>query len=178
MLTACGNTNKPQSAAYTEDSSEAQSQQADGPEDDSHNNAMQEAARKIYSSVSAEYRESSGGNGPDIFNLCMHYCSDSFNDLLRKANKISSANGDMLIDYDFWIMAQDWDKDLTISVESAEMTDTDKGRVGLSIHNMGTSKEAYIIMVLEHNAWKIDDFIDINDGIQSSIRDHLQDIIK
>ncbi len=75
-------------------------------------------------------------------------------------------------EYDHWIQAQDWDKDLSCSVDSL-INESGTTSVWITITNCGTKKPLEVKVVKENEQWKIDDFV--TDGI--SERQQMQEYI-
>jgi len=70
-------------------------------------------------------------------------------------------------EYDHWIQAQDWDTDLSYSVDSL-VEENGMTSVWITITNCGTKKPLEVRLVKENDQWKIDDFI--SDGVSERLQ--------
>lgn len=133
--------------------------------------------QSIYDKVAQEYRACSNNPGGPNQDFYANYCSESYNNLLREAKKYAMATGDIVHDSDPWIAAQDWDSTIAFEVIDAKLTNNDKAIVALRETNFGkTSETLRVVVIREHNVWKIDDFQYYHDGRWLSDRSALQQI--
>jgi len=163
MLAQCTNHQKPvdNQESVTDNSMEALS--------------SMDAVSQIYGEAFESYRNA-GDAGPAV----------SCEELDRKFMSSAYLDVDAVIDsidrlypaeigfheYDHWIQAQDWDKDLSCSVDSL-INENGDNSVWITITNCGTKKPLEVKLVKENDQWKIDDFV--SDGI--SERQQMQEYI-
>ena len=89
------------------------------------------------------------------------YYSEDFYRLDRQIGDIETQLAEPVIhDLDFWICAQDFDKDLSAKVNSVKMRGNKKALVTVIIHNCGDDYERDLTMVYERGNWFIDDLYD------------------
>lgn len=101
------------------------------------------------------------------------YYSEELYRLDRKIGDIETQLAEPIIhDLDFWICAQDFDKDLSAKVNSVKMRGNKKALVTVIIHNCGDDYERDLTMVYERGNWFIDDMFD--GTLRQSILDELK----
>ena len=95
------------------------------------------------------------------------FCSADWNEWLKRVTEYDKANSQGMVGFfeaDYWIMGQDWD-DLSVSdIQVAEMTDS-TATVAFNLHNCGSVTAVRLPMVNEGNEWRIDNFIDVTNGV-------------
>jgi len=109
------------------------------------------------------------------------FCSHDWNELVTQVtthDATSLNEGEMgFFDADYWIMGQDWG-DLAVSdVHVSSMSDS-VATVMLSLHNLGNVTTVRLEMVRERESWRIDNFIDVTNGIdwKASMEEYLTNI--
>ena len=83
----------------------------------------------------------------------------------------TDGDGTFFFDYDHWIQAQDWDKDLAMHIESVEMQEDGRAIVHTHITNCGIQTPLDLAMTMENGRWLIDDFISPQQGNRSEKTD-------
>ncbi len=109
------------------------------------------------------------GMAPDAHLLRSYqdYCSNGLTDLMRQVNVMDSLHhsGEVgFLDSDYWIMAQDFGSDLAVSDVKTVTMSGNEAVVQLTLHNLGTTKPVSLKMLNEGGDWKIDNFIDEENG--------------
>lgn len=89
------------------------------------------------------------------------YCSADWNRQIARVDSLNRQNGVIdILDVDHWIMGQDWGELSVSDVHVASMTDS-TASVELNLHNLGNVIPMRLDMIVESNAWRIDNFIDV-----------------
>lgn len=89
------------------------------------------------------------------------YFSEEFYCLDSQIGDIENQLGEPIIhDFDDWICAQDFGKDLSAKVNSVKMRGNKKALVNVIIHNCGQDSEQNLTVVYERGNWFIDDMFD------------------
>ncbi len=135
---------------------------------------VEKRVNEMYSHVVSEYLK------PDFFsrghlrvNFDSLYYSEELYRLDRQIGDIETQLAEPIIhDLDFWICAQDFDKDLSAKVNSVKMRGNKKALVTVIIHNCGDDYERDLTMVYERGNWFIDDMFD--GTLRQSILDKLK----
>ena len=135
---------------------------------------VEKRVNEMYSHVVSEYLK------PDFFsrghlrvNFDSLYYSEELYRLDRQIGDIETQLAEPIIhDLDFWICAQDFDKDLSAKVNSVKMRGNKKALVTVIIHNCGDDYERDLTMVYERGNWFIDDMFD--GTLRQSILDELK----
>ena len=82
-------------------------------------------------------------------------------EVLKKDARTESELG--FFDYNHWLMAQDWDTDLSYRIDSIQAYFAGQAGVWLTIHNCGTDQAVLLVLVPEKDEWRINDFARINE---------------
>lgn len=139
--------------------------------------AVADRVQEIYSVVFKEYNlEDSLRNLDQLEGMgayghrgefMQNFCSQEWNRLSRQIHEIDSLHHSGELGFwsaDYWIMGQDW-HNLSISdVEVLAVTPAEAA-VLLQLHNFDSSKPVALRLVLEDGEWKIDDFQDVENGL-------------
>ena len=128
----------------------------------------------MYSHVFKWYIEHTNDTSSPQDNYDSLYFSTELKQLIAKANDISEQTGDVVIDYDYWIAAQDWDKDLSFKVLKATKKCGKKATATICIHNCGSDTNVNIALVYERGKWLIDDI----NGLRKALKDNLKNYKK
>jgi hypothetical protein len=92
------------------------------------------------------------------------YCSADWNRQIARVDSVNQQNGVIdILDVDYWIMGQDWDKLSVSDVHVVSMTDS-TATVELNLHNLGNVTPVRLDMIFENDAWRIDNFIDVKNN--------------
>lgn len=109
----------------------------------------------LYGKVSATSDLSSLENTDSL------YCSADWNRWIARVDSVNQQNGVIdILDVDHWIMGQDWGELSVSDVQVTSMTDS-TATVELNLHNLGNVIPVRLGMIVENNAWRIDNFIDV-----------------
>ena len=95
------------------------------------------------------------------------YCTRELNELLRQVGEIDSlyhAEELGFFEADYWLMGQDWGSDLHISDVNVVSMEGAEAVVEMKIHNLGSLTPVRLKMINEGGLWKIDSFIDADNG--------------
>lgn len=96
---------------------------------------------------------------------------------VEQADSALNAEGTIgFFEADYWIMGQDW-QDLSVSdVRVVSMTDS-TALAEFNLHNCGNVTAVRLEMVLEDGDWKIDNFIDVTNGMdwKAGIKEYLNE---
>ncbi|MCR4965130.1 MAG: YbjP/YqhG family protein [Bacteroidales bacterium] len=119
----------------------------------------QETVKQIYDEVFSLYNQhpSSEINYDEVNRKYMsqHYLKvDSIVEVIDSKHPYEVG----CLDYDHWIMAQDWGN-LSYAVESVEEISDTEARVSIIITNFNEKTPLTLLMVKEGDEWKIEDFI-------------------
>lgn len=96
-------------------------------------------------------------------NLDSAFCSVGYRDLMRQAMDQMDED-DILLDYDHWINAQDYSKDLSARAASIEAFTDSTAIVKVAVRNFGKEGEVVLRMHFERDDWYVDDFLP-SDGV-------------
>jgi hypothetical protein len=91
------------------------------------------------------------------------FCSVGYRDLMRQAMDQMDED-DILLDYDHWINAQDYSKDLSARAASIEAFTDSTAIVKVAVRNFGKEGEVVLRMQFERDDWYVDDFLP-SDGV-------------
>ena len=86
------------------------------------------------------------------------FCSVGYRDLMRQAMDQMDED-DILLDYDHWINAQDYSKDLSARAASIEAFTDSTAIVKVAVRNFGKEDEVVLRMQFERDDWYVDDFL-------------------
>jgi hypothetical protein len=138
---------------------------------------VENCVKRIYSEVFKPYLVEdslrklgkSAEMAPDDHRLNSYsdFCSSGLTDLMRQVNVIDSLHhaGEVgFLDSDYWIMAQDFGSDLAVSDVKTVSINGNEALVQLMLHNLGTTKPVSLQLLNEGGNWKIDNFIDEENG--------------
>lgn len=139
--------------------------------------AVQQRVQEIYSDVFKEYNLEDSLRNLDMLDgpgasarrgdFNRNYCSREWNDLSRQIREIDSLyHADELgfWEADYWIMGQDWHQLSISDIEVLNVSPTEAD-VKFMLHNLGEAKPVALILVKEDGIWKIDNFNDLNIGM-------------
>ena len=110
----------------------------------------------------------------------VRFCTRDWNDCVNRVTAYDSTHaqdGEMgFFDVDYWVMGQDYG-DLSVSdVHVTSMTDS-TATVELNLHNFGNVTAVRLLMSLDRNEWRIDDFIDMTNDFdwKASMTEYLSE---
>ena len=138
------------------------------------NKDVKTQVNEMYSHVFKWYIEHTNDTSSPQDNYDSLYFSTELKQLIAKSNDISEQTGDVVIDYDYWIAAQDWDKDLSFKVLKATKKCGKKATATICIHNCGSDTNVNIALVYERGKWLIDDI----NGLRKALKDNLKNYKK
>lgn len=138
------------------------------------NKDVETRVNEMYSHVFKWYIEHATDCSLPQENYDSLYFSTGLKQLIAQASDISEQTGDVVIDYDYWIAAQDWDKDLSFKVLKATKKCGKKATATICIHNCGSDTNVNISLVYERGKWFIDDI----NGLRKAIKDSLKNYKK
>lgn len=134
---------------------------------------MLNSVRSIYNNLIPKYNS----NNVDLSSAIHDYCTEEFVDLYRRAEKLSAATGYLCMDYDPWIMAQDFGN-VSATVTSGNILNEQEGSVIVEITNFDKTQVITLKTKLEHGCWKIDDFQTMQNDFQVSAKKELKEFTK
>ena len=138
---------------------------------------VEKRVSEIYSHVYGEYLNHFDDGILWDINFDSLYYSEEFYRLHNQIGDLEEQLGGPLVhDVNYWICAQDYDKDLAARVLRVKMDGNKKAKVTINIHNCGQDKEEILTMVYERDNWFIDDMFD--DTMKKRIRDDLKEFGK
>lgn len=137
---------------------------------------VEKRVNEIYNHVFTEYVKLwNTYKVPNVDTFDSLYLSKEFNHLHEQIGSIENQIKEPIVhDVDYWICAQDWDKDLSFKVLSVEMVNEKKANVSINIHNCGHDSEHKLVLIHERENWYIDDMISSGswrEGILKSLED-------
>lgn len=94
---------------------------------------------------------------PSSDDLFKEFCTADFSKIYFESDSIAAENGEVVLGYNLWINAQDWDTP-SVSVASAEILSDNNAEAILNIKNMGYEDPVKFILSKEDNEWKVADF--------------------
>ena len=122
---------------------------------------VQKRVEDIYGHVFGEYVKHIDDMGFLKMNFDSLYYSEELYSLDCQIGSVENRLGEPIIhDVDFWICAQDFDKDLAARVLRVKMDGNKKAYVTINIHNCGQDQEVILTMVYERDNWFVDDMFD------------------
>ena len=120
---------------------------------------------EIYDSVFAVYDryadQMDDAFGDSVASFDRRFLSSDFRRLMARVHTIDSLyypNEAGFYDYDYWILAQDWDS-LGYVVDSVKVGSDTSATAFMRIRNFGTYSSLRLSMVQEGGHWVIDDFV-------------------
>ena len=114
---------------------------------------------EIYGKVAEVY-----ASKPDAGLLDSLYCSNDWRSLVSMVADTDAGDGETgFFDADYWIMGQEWSDFSTDSVV-VEQLEEKEARASLNLHNCGQTTRVGLLMVLENEEWKIDNFVDLTNN--------------
>lgn len=171
IATSCSNKPKASQStdgdAFSNEAPQTQTMSIDNTEE------MLSSVRSIYNELIPKYNS----NNIDVNNAIHDYCTEEFIELYRKAEKLSAATGQLCIDYDPWIMAQDFGN-VSASITSGKILNEQEGSVIVEITNFGNTTTFSLKTKLEHGSWKVDDFLTMHNNNETSIKEELKKFTK
>jgi len=96
-------------------------------------------------------------SNPDSEALFINYCTEDFFTALNKSDELSAKNEELVIDYNLWLNAQDWDSP-SMSVVSAEILSDETAEAIVNINDFGEESPVKLILSKVGSSWKIADF--------------------
>ena len=123
---------------------------------------LETRVQDIYNDVFKQYMELNQQEaGKQQVNNDSVYCSADWNRCIARVDSVNQLNGTIdILDADHWIMGQDWGELSVSDVQVTSMTDS-TATVELNLHNLGNVIPVRLGMIVENNAWRIDNFIDV-----------------
>lgn len=129
---------------------------------DSFSYVLQKESSKIISWINDIYSIVAGGNY-NSDSLAAHFCSTDWNGTLQKIHILdhkTNAGGVGFFDFDYWIMAQDFDN-VHIDEIRIEDLESPSPHVFFDLHNFGTVTHIQLDICKEDGFWKINNFLNV-----------------
>ncbi|MBO7138080.1 MAG: DUF3828 domain-containing protein [Bacteroidaceae bacterium] len=120
---------------------------------------VEKRVREIYDEVYGWYLAHVDDPSENDFNDKIFFSKDYWKILSDVICADTESEEIGFFDYDHWIQAQDWDRDLALHVDSVNIIDDHHAFVHTHITNCGSKSSLIIAMLFEDGAWFIDDFI-------------------
>ena len=141
-----------------------------------------ERVNEIYADVFHHYELLASNNGFKDRLIgkkppAIKFCTRDWNDWATQVTSYDATHNDGMVGFfeaDYWMMGQDWGELAVSDVHVTAMTDS-TATVELNLHNLGNVTALRLELCQEDGAWKIDDFIDIKNGLdwKASMKDYL-----
>ncbi|MBR6286361.1 MAG: DUF3828 domain-containing protein [Bacteroidaceae bacterium] len=90
-------------------------------------------------------------------------CTDRFNRLYKECDILSEKNGFCVLDYDVWIMAQDFDK-VSFRIKDIKVKNDTTATTDVLINNMNTQNISHLMLKKHDSKWLVDDIYGELDG--------------
>lgn len=126
---------------------------------------------EIYGKVAEVYESQ-----PDRGMLDSLYCSNDWKTLVKIVEDTDIEGNELgFFDADYWVMGQDW-QDLSVDSVVVEQLAEREALASLNLHNCGQITRVRLQMVNENEAWKIDNFIDVTNGLdwKANMNDYVE----
>lgn len=133
---------------------------------------------EVKKQVNTIYKEVFGLLGTnDYYSLESKYCSDEFWTLLKECRLLEDEDN-LLIDWDLFLQAQDWDKP-EMEITGIEAGEKGAVTVNMVLKDLGEERDSRLVMVKENGEWKIDDFpYPSVEGGWMSVKQQIKDFVK
>ena len=124
----------------------------------------------IYDEVFGWYRSHPDALETPDFDTERFLAKDYIATLREVRKKDASLQGELgFFNHDHWLMAQDWDTDLSCRIDSIQAYTARLAGAWLTIHNCGIDQAVLLALVPEDDEWRINDFARINEGEQTDV---------
>ena len=157
MVAACGSkssSNAPE-GVETKSQVEVESEELQ-PEDHTvqdHTVEIREVVQSMYTKAMALYANNKNNN----VDLSKIFYSNSFQELIRRTHKLEQATDGLILDWDLWVMAQDYQTPQA-EVKDVRMTGQDKALANVVIKDNG-ERDIQVEIIREDGQWKINDLM-------------------
>lgn len=157
MVAACGSkssSNAPE-GVETKSQVEVESEELQ-PEDHTvqdHTVEIREVVQSMYTKAMALYANNKNNN----VDLSKIFYSNSFQELIRRTHKLEQATDGLILDWDLWVMAQDY-QNPQAEVKDVIMTGQDKALANVVIKDNG-ERDIQVEIIREDGQWKINDLM-------------------
>lgn len=157
MVAACGSessSNAPE-GVETKSQVEVESEELQ-PEDHTvqdHTVEIREVVQSMYTKAMALYANNKNNN----VDLSKIFYSNSFQELIRRTHKLEQATDGLILDWDLWVMAQDY-QNPQAEVKDVRMTGQDKALANVVIKDNG-ERDIQVEIIREDGQWKINDLM-------------------
>ena len=157
MVAACGSessSNAPE-GVETKSQVEVESEELQ-PEDytvQDHTVEIREVVQSMYTKAMALYANNKNNN----VDLSKIFYSNSFQELIRRTHKLEQATDGLILDWDLWVMAQDY-QNPQVEVKDVIMTGQDKALANVVIKDNG-ERDIQVEIIREDGQWKINDLM-------------------
>ncbi len=132
---------------------------------------------EVKKQVNAIYKEVFSLLGTnDYYSLESKFCSNEFWNLLKECRLLEDEDN-LIIDWDLFLQAQDWDKPQMV-INGIETGEKGAVNVDLTLKDFGEERESRLVMVKEDGEWRIDDFPFQDEKGWVSIKQMLEDYVK
>lgn len=136
------------------------------------------AFEEVKKQVNAIYKEVFSLLGTnDYYSLESKYCSDEFWTLLKECRLLEDEEN-LVIDWDLFLQAQDWDKP-KMEILSLEPGEKGTVTVNMVLKDLGEERDCRLVMIKENGEWRIDDFpYPTEEGGWMSVKQLIKDFVK
>lgn len=143
---------------------------------------VEKRVNEIYSHVFSEYVKACDMDCPGNFSRAPFdslYLSEDFLHMINRVGDVEEIlGGPVCFDADYWIMAQDFGKNLSHKVLSTEIKNSREALVKINIHNFESDQEETVSLVFERGNWYIDNWTDEFGDMRKSMTEALEDYEK
>lgn len=105
------------------------------------------------------------------------YCSKEFLELLESADALTPEGMMGPIDFDPWIMGQDYD-DVKMKVLDVSFDSSTSAEAEIEIENFGEKHTQTLAMVKEEGVWKVDNFMWVLDNETFTVKRMMEEYIE
>ena len=167
LLVACSDTKKPEPIFGTASDTEEQGSEEVVEEVLSKREGTIEAAvKQIYDDILPQYTRT---NSPDIEEVNKMYCTEDLCDLWLKCKQKEMETGMLIIDWDWWIQAQDFEEGMTMTIESVQ-NEGEQGYAIVHINMQNGDVRSRLLFRNIEGKWLVDDIFYFDEGDWHSTR--------
>lgn len=124
---------------------------------------VEKRVNEIYSHVFSEYVKDWEYH-PEISRETFDtlYLSEDFYNLINQVENVAEKLNELIIDCDYWVMAQDYGNNLTHKVLSVDVKSSKEATALINIHNFESDDELTVELIFERGNWYIDNWKTMN----------------
>ena len=166
-LVACSETKKPAPIFGTATDTEEQ-----GAEEVTEERFIKEegtigaAVTQLYDNILPQYTST---DSPDIEEINRLYCTEDLRDLWTQCKQKEKETGKLIIDWDWWIQAQDFEEGMTMTLEDVQ-TEGDQGYAIVHINMQNGDVRSRLLFRNIDGKWLVDDIYYFDEGDWHSVR--------